>query len=73
MSKSEPVVGYKLTRADCAGWLFAGITPEEVAKTVAYELDADQSLPPSFRGAIILTPLVTTQAEIDSLPEFEGW
>ena len=72
-NSTEPVVGYWLSRSDCGGLLFAGVTPEDVATVVKNEIDANGGLLPDECGEIILTAVMTTQAEIDSLPEFSGW
>ena len=67
------VTGYKLTRDDCSGWCFAGVTPSEVADTLKNELDSHEGLPADECGSISIVAYETTQAEIDALPEFGGW
>lgn len=68
------VVGYKLTRPESGNtWMFAGTTPEEVAKTVACEIENNEGLSPDECGRIVIEAYETTQAEIDNMPEFPGW
>ena len=67
------LVGYKLCREGCYGWCFAGVTPSEVAETLKNELDNHDGLAADECGEIGIVAYETTQAEIDALPEFEGW
>ena len=76
MSEQEKIVGYQLSRPDAGGnWVYAGNTPEQVAETLRVELraDIDSGLPADESGCLVVEPYLTTQAEIDELPEFEGW
>lgn len=69
----KPLVGYKLSRPDCPGWMFCGVTPEEVAACLKNEIDSHEGLGPDEIGQMILEPYMTSQAEIDAMPEFQGW
>lgn len=73
VNPTEPVVGYVLTRSGCSGWMFAGVSYQDVIDTIACELADDMDMPADERDTITLTPYATTQAEIDSMPEFPGW
>jgi len=67
------VVGYKITRPDCGGWMFAGTTAAEVAETLKNELDMNEGLSADECGQIVVEAYETTLEDIESLPEFEGW
>lgn len=70
---TEKVVGYKLTRPALGGWIHAGVTPKEVADALTNELDLHEGLSAEECDEICITAYETTQGEIDSLPEFDGW
>ena len=67
------LVGYKITRPDCGGWMFAGTTAAEVAKTLKNETEMSDDLPADEFGGIHIEAFETTQEEIDNMPEFPGW
>ncbi len=73
--KTRPIIAYWLEREDCPGRMLAGTTPHEVAEALKQELvdDRDSTLPADELSTIRLVPYETTQAEIDALPEFQGW
>ena len=70
---TEPVVAYKLTRADCPGWMHCGIRPTEVADAIQNELDSHEGLSAEECGEMTLVAYQTTRAQIQKLPEFGGW
>ena len=72
MSK-RTIIGYKLTRATCPGWMFAGTTPDEVATTIRNELESEAGLSADECDAITIAPYETTAKEIEMMPEFPGW
>jgi hypothetical protein len=53
-------------------WLFVGTTPEEIALALKNELEMEDD-EAEYRDSLTLEPFTTTQAEIDSMPEFPGW
>ena len=67
------LVGYKVKRTGCPGWIFAGTTPKEVADTIKNEIDSHEGLAADECGLLAIEAYETTQAEIDALPDFEGW
>ena len=67
------LVGYKLTRPDCGGWMFAGVTAAEVAETLRLEMEQSDDLSADEFCGIHIEAYETTQDEIDSLPDFGGW
>ncbi len=67
------VVGYKMTRANCSGWMFMGTTPQEVANCLCNELDMHAGLTAEECGEITIVGYETTQEAIDDLPDFQGW
>ncbi len=67
------MIAYKITRSECSGWCHAGSTIEEVINTLKNELDMNEGLSVDELDQITLVPYETTQEEIDSLPEFQGW
>lgn len=70
---TEPVVGYKLTRSECPGYMFLGITPTEVADALQDELDSHEGLSAEECGEMTVVAYQTTRAQIQKLPEFGGW
>ena len=70
--KTEKLVGYKLRREDCGGWMFMGTTPQEVANTLRSEIEADGGIMIAC-SVMRIEPCEVTQEEIDNMPEFEGW
>jgi len=71
--KESRMIGYMLKRSGGSGWMFAGVTAEEVANTLRCEMDCEEGVSLEDRDVITLEPFETTQAEIDAMPEFEGW
>ena len=72
--KLKPLTAYKLRLPDVSdAWIYAGKTPAEVAHTVLRELQEQDFGGARDRDKIALEPYNTTQAAIDSLPEFGGW
>jgi len=69
----DKIVAYKLTRPECSGWLFAGVTPSEVVETLMNELEMHDGLSSEECGQIVIEAYETTRQEIDNLPEHEGW
>ena len=67
------MIGYKMTRVDCSGWMYMGTTPREVADTLFNELEMHEGLTVEECGEIAIVGYETTQEEIDALPEFQGW
>jgi len=72
--EQKRIVAYKLSRPDAGGgWMHAGINPLEIGVTISNEIAANEGLPADECDKIVLEAHETTQAEIDSLPEFGGW
>ncbi len=77
--KSQPpevaIYAYKLTRANCPGMMFCGVTIDDALGVLRQELlsDVGSGLPPDEQDAITIEAYETTQAGIDALPEFGGW
>lgn len=71
--RTSPIVAYKLSRPSCGGWMYAGITPEEVAKCVQHEIEMSDGVEPEAEGDLLISPYMTTLEEIDALPDFGGW
>ena len=69
----QKIVAYRLTRSGCSGGAILGPHPQDVGKEIANEIDANSGLPADECDTFTLTPFETMQAEIDALPEFEGW
>lgn len=67
------VIGYKLKREGCPGWMFMGVEPHEVAATLACELENHKGLSVDECDTLHVEAFETTTEEIDALPEFEGW
>lgn len=67
----EKLIGYKLSRPNCPGWMFIGTTPQEVGEAIKNEL-LDTGFPDN-EGSIVIEPFEITQKEIDEMPEFQGW
>ena len=66
---SWKIVAYKLHRSAGIGWMFAGTTPEQVAMCLKHELENHGLVDES----ITIECYETTPAEIEDLPEFQGW
>ena len=66
------LVGYKLTRPKCGGWMFLGVTPSEVGEQLATQLE-NEGLLTDGCGHIVIEAFEITQDEIDNMPEFPGW
>ena len=69
----EKLIGYKMTRPSCPGWMFLGVSPDEVANAIRYELERQEGMSAEECGDLEIRPFETTQSEIDSMPEFQGW
>jgi hypothetical protein len=69
------ITAWWIERTDCGGKVFAGVTAEEVASALKHELqtDIDEGLTPDEMSVFKIVPYETSQAEIDALPDFEGW
>lgn len=67
------MIGYKLKRTDCDGWLFLGTKPREVGIVFAEELQSNDGLSPEEIGGYLIEPFVITPEEIENMPEFDGW
>jgi hypothetical protein len=70
---SKKLIGYKLSRAMCSGWLFCGTTPEDVARAVQNEIEANNGLSADEIDDMTIEVVEMTQQEINSLGEFQGW
>lgn len=73
MKTGQKLVGYRLTREDCGGWLFLGTTPQEVANSLRSEIETNEGLPADECSLMRIEPFEITQDEIDKMPEFPGW
>ena len=67
-----PLVGYMLSYEGLSGSLFAGVTAEEIAETVCFEIQAQQD-DPMDAGVMRLSPITVTCNEINNMPKHEGW
>ena len=67
------MIAFKISRPGLNGWLFAGVTPREIADTIANLIDAEDIKSIDDFEPLVIEAYVTTQAAIDSLPEFDGW
>lgn len=70
---SDKLIGYKLTRPNCGGWLFLGTDPAQIGDAIRYELESERDFPIEDREQFTIHPMEITQEEIDTMPEFEGW
>lgn len=70
----EKIIAYRVTRSGGSGWMFAGVTIQEVLDTLKTELEVDFGEGHiNDRDCLTIVPYLTTQERIDALPEFEGW
>lgn len=72
-TEAVKLIGYKLTRPDCGGWMFLGTDPAEVGKAVRDELEMNEGLPADECGQVVIEAFEITQEEIDNMPDFPGW
>ena len=71
--ETDKIAAYKLTRANCPGFVGGLVTVDDVLSAIRNELRGDDCTPVDCRDAITIEAYVTTQEEIDALPEFAGW
>ena len=67
------VVAYRIKRPGLPGWICAGTTTDDVVDAIRTEMDAHECLSAESRGSILIEAYETTQEEMDSLPNFDGW
>ena len=67
------MIGYKLTRSECSGWMFCGTTPQDVAECLKNEMDMHEGLSLQEIDEITIEAFEVTQEEIDDMKEFQGW
>ena len=68
------MIAYKMSYTDNGKrWMFAGTTIDDVANCLKSELEMNGDGDALELGPIQIESYETTQAEIDELPEFEGW
>ena len=70
---SNKLIGYKLTRPDCPGWMFLGVKPKDVGEALGRELEGNEGLSAEECGEVVIEAFEITQDEIDNMPEFQGW
>lgn len=67
------MIGYKMTRPDCGGWMFLGTTPEEVGKSIQSEIESNEGLDIEECGLLEIEAFEISQDAIDAMPDFPGW
>ncbi|NIL95828.1 MAG: hypothetical protein GTO62_01465 [Planctomycetales bacterium] len=67
------MIGYRMTRGCCRGWLFCGTTPADVASAIQNEIESCEGLSADEIDAMRIEAIEITQQEIDAMPEFQGW
>jgi len=69
----EKLVGFKLKTGYGSGWMFMGVTPDQVAETLKNELEGLTEYELEESGDFTIESFHITQKEIDEMPEFPGW